>query len=407
MSEILFLCHRIPWPPDRGDKIRSFHILRALSVMAPVHLACFADGHEERQSADEAGLNLASFVIADKPKPMWWNGIRGLSSNKPVSLTAFESGDIHDFVKRTLAEQDISCIFVFSGQMAQYIPDEFSGRIVMDFVDVDSAKFESYAANSSGPMQWIHRREGRLLAEFEKTIAHRVDHALFVSDAEAALFRDRSGIASSKIKAMGNGIDLDFYNPADVVSAECEPGCPIILFTGQMDYPPNVEAVSSFCRQVMPQIRQSHPLAEFVVAGRTPTKEVRDLDGLNGTRVLGEVDDIRTWLKAADLVVAPLRIARGIQNKVLEAMAMGKAVVASTAAANGIEAENGKHFLVAGSPEEEAAAAIRLLSDPELSQKLGSQAADMIRQNYRWTDQLSRLPEYCGLEETLAMEAAE
>lgn len=407
MSEILFLCHRVPWPPNRGDKIRSFHILRALSAMAPVHLACFADDEGEGQSAYEAGLNLASSVIADQPQPMWLNGIRALSTGKPVSLTAFESRDIHDFVKSTIAERDISCIFVFSGQMAQFIPEEFSGRIVMDFVDVDSAKFESYAANGSGPMQWVHRREGRLLAEFEKTTAHRVDHALFVSEAEAALFRDRTGIGSAKIQAMGNGIDLDFYNPAIVVPAERKSGRPMILFTGQMDYPPNVEAVSTFCRLVMPQIRQSHPLADFIIAGRAPTKEVRDLEGLNGTRVLGEVDDIRSWLKAADLVVAPLRIARGIQNKVLEAMAMGKAVVASQAAADGIEAENGKHFAVAGSLEEESAAAIRLLSDPKQMQKLGSEAANLIRQNYRWTDRLSRLPEYCGLEEARAMEAAE
>ncbi len=407
MSEILFLCHRVPWPPNRGDKIRSYHILRALSALAPVHLACFADSEGTGQSSDAAGLTLASCEIADQPRPMWLNGLRALSSGKPVSLTAFESRDIREFVKHTIVDRDISSIFVFSGQMAQYIPDDFSGRIVMDFVDVDSAKFESYAATGTGPMQWVHKREARLLAEFEKTIAHRVDHSLFVSEAEAALFRDRSGIASSRIQAMGNGIDLDFYNPANVVPAEGEPGCPMILFTGQMDYPPNVEAVSSFCREAMPRIRQAHPYVVFAIVGRAPKAEVRDLDGLNGTRVVGEVDDIRSWLKAADLVVAPLRIARGIQNKVLEAMAMSKAVVASEAAAQGIEAKSGKHLLVTGSPEEEAAAVIQLLSDPDLAQRLGSDAAAMVRQDYRWADQLAILPKLCGLAENDVMEAAE
>ena len=407
MSEILFLCHRVPWPPNRGDKIRSFHVLRALANMAPVHLACFADASGTLQSADEAGLELASSEIADQPAPMWLNGFKALASGKPVSLTAFESHGIREFVERTIAERDISCIFVFSGQMAQYIPDSFAGCTVMDFVDVDSAKFESYAKSGSGPMRWVHRREGRLLAAFEKSIAHRVDHALFVSGAEATLFRNRSGITSGKIRAMGNGIDLNFYNPANVDPVRQKPGAPMILFTGQMDYPPNVEAVSSFCHEAMPGIRQAHPEAKFTIVGRAPTKDVCNLNGLNGTRVIGEVDDVRSWLKAADCVVAPLRIARGIQNKVLEAMAMGKAVVASQDAAKGIAAKNGQHLLVADSPEEEATMAIRLLAEPDLARQLGSAAATLVRKEYCWADQLSCLPELCGFKKETVMEAAE
>ena len=407
MGEILFLAHRVPWPPNRGDKIRSHHILRKLMELAPVHLACFADDENEGHAKSDIEQSLASCKVVQRSKPKWLAGIEALASGKPVSLTSFDSTEIRDFVDQRLAKNSIDCIFVFSGQMAQFIPDEYSGRVVMDFADVDSAKFESYSNEGAGPMAWINRREGQLLRAFEHQVGDRVDQSLFVSSAEARLFEQRSGISADKITAMGNGIDLDFYDPAKAIAVDHDQGAPLVIFTGQMDYRPNVQAVSSFSREVMPLILAEHPGAQFAIVGRAPTDEVQKLDGLNGTAVIGAVEDIRSWLKAADVVVAPLRIARGIQNKVLEAMAMGKVVVASTAAAEGIDAVNGDHFLVATDTMEEAAMVCGLLANPERAAEIGETAASLIRSRYSWEQQLAVLPEICGFQSHPIVEAAE
>ena len=406
MGEILFLAHRIPWPPNRGDKIRSHHFLQKLMDCAPVHVACFADDDNEKQTGWDRKAELASCEIVVRSKPTWRAGIEALVSGKPVSLTSFDSVEIGTYVAQVIATRPVDCIFVFSGQMAQYIPSDFSGRVVMDFADVDSAKFETYADEGSGPMAWINHREGRLLQVFEKNIAERADHSLFVSEAEAELFRHRSGLSDERVKAVGNGIDLEFYGAPDVQPEGLEHNGPLILFTGQMDYQPNVQAVQSFSNEVMPEILSRFPDARFAIVGRSPAEKVKQLDQKNGTIVVGAVDDIRNWITAADVVVAPLRIARGIQNKVLEAMAMAKPVVASRCAAEGIEAINREHFLIAPSVEEEALLVCELLGDPERARRLGKHAKILIHSHYSWETQLADLPALCGLSESVAAEVA-
>jgi len=406
MGEILFLAHRVPWPPNRGDKIRSHHFLQKLMDCAPVHVACFADDVAEQQVGWERKKELVSCEIMLRDKPQWRAGIEAMLSGKPVSLASFESDALRAHVAKTIATRPVDCIFVFSGQMAQFIPADFAGRVVMDFADVDSAKFESYAEDGRGPMAWIHRREGRLLRAFEKGVAERADHSLFVSKAEAALFRQRSGLSDDRVQSIGNGIDMDYYEAADAKPLESAPGKPMILFTGQMDYQPNVQAVRSFSTQVMPDILARFPDARFVVAGRAPTDKVRQLQGRNATVVTGPVDDIRSWIKAADVVVAPLRIARGIQNKVLEAMAMAKPVVASVCAAEGIEAIDGEHFLIAETVADEARLVCDLLGNPERARWLGGQGQKLIRAQYSWESQLAGLSDLCGFPGVRVAEAA-
>lgn len=407
MGEILFLTHRVPWPPNRGDKIRSHHFLQKLMDCAPVHVTCFAEDDAEGQLGWERQSELASWEIVLRKKPQWLGGIEAILAGKPVSLTCFDSSEIRAYVDHVIATRPIDCIFVFSGQMAQFIPENYHGRVVMDFADVDSAKFESYAEDGSGPMAWVNRREGRLLRAFEKDVTERADHSLFVSEAEARLFRQRSGVAADRVKAVGNGIDLEFYGAPDVQPEGLEQSGPMILFTGQMDYQPNVQAVQSFSRQVMPVILARCPEARFAIVGRSPTDKVMQLDGKNGTVVVGAVDDIRSWIKAADVVVAPLRIARGIQNKVLEAMAMGKPVVASQCAAEGIDAINGEHFLIADTVDDEAQLTCELLQDFERAERLGEQAKQLIHAQYSWARQLIGLPALCGFSEPAVAEAAE
>lgn len=406
MGEILFLTHRVPWPPNRGDKIRSHHFLQELMDCAPVHVACFADDEAEQQIAWARKVELQSCEIVIRTKPKWLGGIEAIVAGKPVSVACFDSPEIHAYVANVIATRPIDCIFVFSGQMAQFIPADFGGRVVMDFGDVDSAKFESYADQGSGPMAWINRREGRLLRAYEKDVAGRADYSLFVSEAEAGLFRKRSGLSDARVKAIGNGIDLEFYGAPDVQPEGLEQSGPMILFTGQMDYQPNVQAVQSFSNEVMPDILARFPEARFAIVGRAPAARVKQLDGRNGTTVVGSVDDIRRWIMAADVVVAPLRIARGIQNKVLEAMAMAKPVVASACAAEGIDAISGEHFLIAESVGDEARLVCELLDNPQQARRLGEQAKQLIHSQYSWQTQLQDLPTLCGLSEPVVAEAA-
>ena len=392
MREILFLVHRIPWPADRGDKIRSHHMLKRLAQMAPVHVGAFADDARDMSFVGEMAGTFASVHVELRDKSQWRSGLEALAKGQPISVASFASVSMTAWVDGLIARGNISHIVVFSGAMAQYVPADFDGRFVMDFVDVDSAKFESYAGEGNPVMRWINAREGRMLAAFEKRTAQRADSNLLVSGAEAALFCERSGEAAS---ALGNGIDTVYYDPSIDV-APVPLSSPLIVFTGQMDYRPNIEAVCDFATHAMPIIRKSHPQAQFAIVGRNPTSKVNALAQLGGVIVTGAVDDVRSWIKAADVVVAPLRIARGIQNKVLEAMAMAKPVVVSPAAAQGIYAQDGVHFCVANNVAEEAAKITVLLSDPMTRDQLGQAARKHVINHYSWSAQLAALDDIMG-----------
>ncbi len=398
MGEILFLSHRIPWPPDRGDKIRSHHILKRLVEMAPVHIGTFADDDRDVSFTRDLQEICASVHVEKRDKAQWKSGIEALLSNKPISVTSFASDTMQYYVNQVLENHNISHIFAFSGQLAQFIPDTFTGRFVMDFVDVDSAKFESYGQEDASllqlPMRWINAREGRVLADFEHAIAARADMNLFVSPAEAQLFQERSRLGADTVKSLGNGIDVDYFNPKanfpklDDGQVQSHP---LLIFTGQMDYRPNVEAVYYFVDKILPRVRVLNPDAHFAIVGRNPSKEVLALNSDHSVTVTGAVDDIRGWIDAADLVVAPLQIARGIQNKVLEAMAMQKAVVASNAAATGIAADHEKHFYVANDYKQEAAYINQLLGNAPLRKKIGKAARAHVMKHYSWEGQLASL----------------
>src|SRR5690606_28102921 len=348
MSGILFLAHRLPFHPDRGDKIRSHNLLKALAKLAPVHVGCFAETRVDLHAATELAGIAASYCMPLRTKSLPLAGIEALLRGEPVSLAAFRHPKLAGWVARTLAEQDVDTIYVFSGQMGQYVPDDWPGRVIVDLVDVDSAKFEAYARDARWPMSAVHAREARSLRAEEARLVARADRTLLISDAEAALFRSRvPASCHGRIAVLGNGIDHDRFDPAWVEPhpALSAPG-PRVVFCGQVDDPPNVAAARRGAERLMPRIRAVHPEARFHLVGRAPVAEVRALDGINGVRVWGEVPDVRPFLAGADVVLAPLAIARGVQNKVLEAMAMARPVVLTPEAATGIAAEDGVHFAV-------------------------------------------------------------
>lgn len=394
-QEILFLSHRIPFPPNRGDKIRSHHILRRLARMAPVHVGCFADDHADLAEEVELASLAHSYHLARRSKPLVLAGLQALKEGKPISLTAFRDESMARFVRQTLSGGRIGTIYVFSSQMGQYIPDDFAGRVIMDFVDVDSVKFEAYAAKSRGPMGWVHGREARLLSAEEARLASHADVSLLISRAEADLFTHRLGVLSRKVRVevLGNGIDSEFFDPGQV-GPECRlaamPG-PRLIFTGQMDYQPNVAAVIRAVRHILPQIQARHPEASFHIVGRNPTDAVKALEAVAGVHVWGRVDDIRPWLKASDMALVPLDIARGVQNKVLEAMAMELPVVLTGAAANGIHAVPGHHFAVADSDEALAALVNNLADRPQAGKAMGIDARRLVVERASWQSMLAPL----------------
>ena len=401
-GEILFLAHRIPFPPDRGDKIRSHHILKALARLAPVHVGTFADDEQDHDPEAELALTAASYHIAHRTKPLAIAALQALATRRPVSLPAFANAGLRAFVRQTLASRPIATIYAFSSQMAQYIPATFAGRVVMDFVDVDSAKFEAYAAGAVQPLKTLYAREGRLLAAYEAEVARRADLSLLVTEEEAALFRSRLDPATRAVcdvRALGNGIDCNTFSAAIVDPAPelARTLGPHLLFTGQMDYPPNISAVVRFATRIMPTIRAAIPEAQFHIVGRKPAPAVVALDGHAGTRVWGKVEDMRTWLTGADLVVAPLQIARGVQNKVLEAMAMGRPVLLSPGAATGIAARNGVELAIADSDEEFVGRALALLAAPEERAAMGLAARLFVTDHQSWPAMLADLPAIVGI----------
>lgn len=392
-GDVLFLCHRIPYPPDRGDKIRSYHMLQRIAEVAPVHVGCFADDDRDMGFAAEMARLTASQCVLRRDRSRVAAGLGGIARRQPLLVSLFDHPGLHRWVGEVLREQPIRAVFAYSVQMAHFVPVLGPDiRFLMDFVDFDSAKYAAYGAQGAGPMAWINRREGRLLLDFERATAERADISAFVSEAEASLFRAASGLDADKVRAVENGVALDYFDPAARFPAVERGEGPLIVFTGQMDYRPNVEAVEGFARNALPIVRARYPQARFAIVGRKPAAQVQALGKLPGVIVTGAVPDVRGWLAAADVVAAPLTIARGIQNKVLEAMAMARPVVASSCAAEGIDASDGAHLLIADNAAEQAAKVMGLIADPMAATALGQAARARMEQRYRWSATLRDLP---------------
>ncbi|PKP91207.1 MAG: glycosyl transferase family 1 [Alphaproteobacteria bacterium HGW-Alphaproteobacteria-16] len=392
MGDILFLAHRVPYPPDRGDKIRAFNIINYLSRKKRVHLIAFADDPADLKRKAGLAKIIGNRQVVWRNKPQTVAGVEALLSRRPISLTAFDNAELREAVDTMLARHAIDTIYVFSSQMAQYVPLRPRQRVVMDFVDMDSAKFVDYGKTSTGFTGWMMRREAKLLAQYEKSVAARVDASLFVSEAEAELFRERTG--AERVHAVGNGIDTQTFDPCAHFKRIDAMG-DLIVFTGQMDYRPNVEGVSWFVETILPHIRLSNPNVRFAIVGRKPTDAVMALGQQPGVTVTGEVADVRPWLQAASVVVAPLKLARGVQNKVLEAMAMARPVVASSAAATGID--HGGTIAVGDTVGEIADAVTRILNDPAQGAEQGRAARQQVIDYYSWNAKLSVLDDILKL----------
>lgn len=390
MGDILFLCHRMPYPPNRGDKIRAFNILKYLSKKRRVHLVTFADECRDMEHKAALARYTASQSVVWRGKSDEAAALEALIRRKPVSLTAFENRALQSAVDRVFEHSNIDTIYCFSGQMAQYVPFKPRARFIMDFVDVDSAKFADYAKSEALPKKLMMKREARLLSAYERGVARRARASIFVSEAEAELFRRRSG--AERVVAVENGIDTGHFDPRAGFNRVEQAG-PLIVFTGQMDYPPNVEATRWFASDILPRIRERHKKARFAIVGRNPTEAVKALAS-DKVIVTGEVEDVRGWLAAASVAVAPLKLARGIQNKVLEAMAMGLPVVATPSAAEGIDHDG--TILVGEGAAGFADEVCVLLADRKGARARGKASRERVMARYGWDARLAVLDDLVG-----------
>lgn len=388
--------HRIPYPPNKGDKVRSFNILRQLARSHRVFLGTFVDHPDDRQHVARLAEWCEDVCAVElDPRLGRIKSLRGLLTGEALSLPYYRSARLAQWARVTVAQHGITQAVAFSGPMAQYLDVPGLQRRIVDFCDVDSAKWTQYAADRPWPMSWLYHREGERLLAFERRAAMASDASLFVTEAEAALFIRSAPEARERTQVMQNGVDADFFSPANGGESPYPTGGPVIVFSGAMDYWPNIDAVTWFATELLPQIRRSVPEARFWIVGMNPAPAVQALAG-EGITVTGTVPDVRPYIAHADVVVAPLRIARGIQNKVLEAMAMARPVVLTSAPAAGLAAQSGLHCEIAHDGVGFASAVAGLLAAPERRAPMGVAARDCVLGAYSWPAHLSLLERLLG-----------
>ncbi len=407
---ILFLAHRIPYPPDKGDKIRSFHTIKYLSKSNNLFLGATLDQKSDMKYV--SGLRqycseIHAVFFKKKVKLL-----RSMASNLSLSVANFYDTSLQVYVDKTLREKRIDVVICFCSPMAEYIfrtPLFKEGRmgdikLVMDYVDLDSDKWSQYASYSKFPLNILYRMEQRRLFRYETQVNRVFDHSVFISDREVTTFKKQYAEARS-VHVISNGVDSNYFSPKlrDTSSLSIENGGainkvsrrtsnmnPSLVFTGVMDYFANEDGVRWFCNCVLHRIRSQIPAVQFYIVGNRPTKMVQRLSMVEGVIVTGFVDDIREFYWLANVCVAPLRIARGLQNKVLEAMATGNAVVATTNARDGIIAHEKIDIITADDEKTFAQEVVSLLRDEERRREMGLRAVENIKENYSWDANLRK-----------------
>lgn len=386
---LLLLVHRLPYPPNKGDKIRSWHMLRFLVEHFEIHLATFVDDPADWTHAETLRSMLASYCIQPlHPLKQKILSLRGLFTGDPLTVTYYRNTKVQSWVDETILEYRVDTALVFCSSMASYVEGHPNLRRVIDFVDIDSDKWQQYVATARFPLRQIYAREAQTLLSYERKISRKFDASLFVSKQEANLFKTLSTESADKVYYFDNGVDLEYFNP-DLDMDNPFGGPKNIVFTGAMDYWANADAVTWFADQVWPEVLSQQPEAKFYIVGSKPSDTVQALGRRAGIVVTGRVEDVRPWLRHASLCVAPMRIARGIQNKVLEAMAMAKPVLVSLSGMEGIPRRSQLSCVVTDDSEEWTRTTLQWLANPP-------DAADnreFTRQHYQWSNGLTKLYE--------------
>ncbi len=397
---ILYLAHRIPYPPNKGDKLRAFRQIEFLSKRHRVWCACFVD--DKRDWRHVAALyEFCEDVIAIplQPRSAKIRGLLGLLRGRTVTESYYQSRKMHDAIKNWCHSVTFDAVVAFSSSMAHYAMQASVPRRILDMCDRDSAKWEDYAKHSRGVIRLLYGLEAERLAKKEQEWVDAFDATVLITKAEAVGLKITAPSHSHEraIHVVGNGVKVNdrVDSPARTNNDRLETGptdkSRVCGFVGVMDYKPNVDGVCWFARECWPAIRAAHPTARFRIIGRSPTRAVRKLAKIAGIEVVGEVDDVAVELAKIDVSIVPLAIARGLQNKVLEAMAAAKPVVMTRRVATSLTGRDQEHFVIADFAPDFANAVTTLFNEPQLSRRIGQSAQEFVRRHYRWEVELAKL----------------
>ena len=394
MANILYLVHRLPYPPNKGDKVRSYNLLKHLLKHHRVFLGTFIDDPEDEVHIATLHHMCTDLHVAQlNPRLAKIRSLNGLLADQPLTLRYYRDAGLQQWVDNTCHQHKIDAAVIFSSAMAQYVEHKSRLPTVIDFVDVDSAKWTQYAPQHRWPMSWLYKREGKYLLAYERKMANHADRSFFVTEAETALFISQAPECGVRVEAMCNGVDADYFSPTPSRPSPFGRDEIPIVFTGAMDYWPNIDAVTWFAAEILPGLRQRRPKARFYIVGRSPTPEVMALAGEH-IIVTGTVPDVRPYLQHAAVVVAPLRVARGIQNKILEAMAMERPVIASTDCAAAVDAEKGTELITATTASEFIESIDLQLNDLAAAISIGQAARARVVARYSWEAHMSHIDRY-------------
>ena len=381
---ILFLCHRFPFPPRRGGKIRPFHMIRHLSERHNVTVASLVRSAPEAEEGAGIAPYCAKHVMARVHNPVQvLRMVARLPSLEPSSLGFFYSIALASRVRELLRTQRFDLIVVHCSSVAQYVERVEGIPKLLDFGDMDSCKWLDYARHKPWPLSAGYWLEGQKMLRTEKRLATRFDLCTATTRAEWATLEEYA--SARRTGWFPNGVDSKYFSPSQ---ASYDPDT--ICFLGRMDYYPNQQCMLEFCREVLPLVRARRPSAKLDIVGADPSAAVKRLADIPGVRVTGQVPDVRPWLHGAALSVAPLNIARGTQNKILEAMAAGIPVVTTPVAAGGVDAVAGEHFLVAQEPQALADAIISILESPVERKRLALAGRARMLSHHNWDNSMRR-----------------
>ncbi|MHB9081291.1 MAG: TIGR03087 family PEP-CTERM/XrtA system glycosyltransferase [Pirellulaceae bacterium] len=396
--QILFLAHRVPYPPNRGDRIRSFHLLKFLAERAEVSLAYLTDEPPPRETTDILESLCHRVAFDQLGRSRWLRAAASLATGRTATEGLFESPALRRQITAWSTETHFDAVFVYCSSMARYldVPGLAGVPSVVDLVDVDSQKWFDYAAHTWGPKRYLLRLEANRLRRLEASLPNRVDAVTVVADREADVFNSFSPYRPHVIR---NGVDLDYFQPLLPYNSSLSiVHYPLsIIFTGALDYDANVDGATWFCREVWPRVLERFPHAVFQLVGSRPNAQAQRLGKLPGVKLIGEVPDVRPYLHNATVVAVPLRVARGIQNKVLEALAAGKPVVGSPQALDGINATPDVDLLRAATPEQWVQSISELFSEPDRRDHLSRSGRAFVERDYHWSAQLAQLVQLPGL----------